>query len=86
MKSHISSASLLLGIIIGAWLMMFFMHYIVQQEFSGLEAAGNADYTQIKNELLDDAILVPLSTVIPLTIGLGLAMAVIGWSKERTKK
>lgn len=82
MKINISLPSVLLGLVIGAWLMMSFVHYTIQQEFYGLETAGNADYVQLKNELLDDAVLVPLVTVIPLTIGVGVMMVAIGWSKS----
>ena len=85
MKMNISLPGVLLGIVIGAWLTMFFAFYAIRQEFYGLEAAGNADYVQLKNELLDDAVLVPLVTVVPLTIGVGVTMAAIGWSKGGPK-
>ena len=82
MKLNISLPGVFLGIVIGAWSMMFVVHYTIQQEFYGLETAGNADYVQLKNELLDDAVLVPLVTVIPLTVGVGVMLVVIGWSKS----
>lgn len=86
MKMNISLPSALLGIVIGVWLTTFFVFYTVRQEFSGLETAGNADYVQLKNELLDDAVLVPLATAVPLTIGVGVTMAAIGWSKSKPIK
>ncbi|MEK7632887.1 MAG: hypothetical protein AAB473_03785 [Patescibacteria group bacterium] len=85
MKSTISYPSLWLGIVIGAWMMFFAMKAIISQEFSGLEAAGNADYVQLRNEILDDWVMIPLMTTIPLTIGVGVIMGVIGWSKKKAK-
>lgn len=83
---NISLSGVLLGIVIGVWLTTIFVFSTVRQEFSGLETAGNADYVQLKNELLDDAVLVPLATAVPLTLGVAVALVAIGWSKRESKK
>lgn len=85
MTLKISQSSLWLGIVVGAWVMFFVMKAIISQEFSGLEAAGNADYVQLQNEILDDWVTIPLMTLFPLTVGVGAVMAAIGWSKGKKK-
>lgn len=78
--------AILIGVFIGALAMYLFTHAIISQEFSGLESAGNATYTQLRNEMMDDFVLLPLMTILPFGILAGVGMAVAGWKMNRTGK
>lgn len=57
----------IIGVLVGGWIAFFVVRALIFQEFDGLEAAGNATYLQIRNEALDDFVLVPLFFMIPVT-------------------
>ena len=75
--------AILVGMFIGALVMYLFTRVVLFQEFSGLESAGNATYTSLRNEIMDDFVLLPLMTFLPFGILAGIGMAISGW---RTKK
>lgn len=77
----------IVGILFGGWIAFFLVRAMIFQEFSGLEAAGNATYIQLRNEALDDFLLVPMFFMVPVTvISLIGLMAIEKYAKSKRSK
>lgn len=82
-KIDVNIPLLLIGVCIGSFATYFLMKGIISQEFSGLEAAGNASYVGLRNEILNDFALVPIIYILPFTLFAGVGMAISGWRTNR---
>jgi len=82
-KINLSVPSIVIGLFLGAWIMYFLIRGLIFQEFSGLELAGNDSYIGLRNELLDDLLLVPTFFLLPTTFVVGIGLAVWGWIKNK---
>jgi len=78
---------LIVGMLLGGWIVFFLVRSIIFQEFNGLESVGNATYVQLRNEALDDFLLVPMFLMLPVTAIALIALAVSGkCAKKKTQK
>lgn len=82
-KINISIPSIIVGLFLGAWIMYFLIRGIIFQEFSGLEMVGNDSYIGLRNELLDDLLLLPTFFLVPATFIVGIGLVIWGWVKNK---
>ncbi len=86
MKHNFHFGTFILGTLFGAWVVWFVIKLMVWKEFTGLETASNANYSNLQAQLFDVFGLFPLIVLGPVTLFVGLLFLLIVFLNSRKNR